>query len=110
MNRNWDDAAADTFTYLNQGKRAFPAKKMPSMLDDLAVQGSVTQAYLMEKHGSAYCLLTLPNAAAAQIRPLSFFAPYPFWTTSRKNDQLMRAATRPDRCLRECRPHLSSPG
>jgi hypothetical protein len=52
MNRNLDDAAADTFTCLNQGKRAFPAKKMLSMLDDLAVQGSVTQAYLMENQGS----------------------------------------------------------
>jgi hypothetical protein len=66
MNRNWDDAAADTFTYLHQGKRAFPAKKMLSMLDDLAVQGSVTQAYLMEKHGSDnFIATTLSNITTA---------------------------------------------
>jgi hypothetical protein len=66
MNKNWDDAAADTFTYLNQGKRAFPAKKMLSMLDDLAVQGSVTQAYLMEKHGSDnFIATTLSNITTA---------------------------------------------
>ncbi len=63
---NWDNAAADTFTYLNQGKRAFPAKKMLSVLDDLAVQGSVTQAYLMETHGSDnFIATTLSNITTA---------------------------------------------
>jgi|SRR6266478_7656913 len=58
--------AADTFTYLNQGKRAFPAKKMLSMLDDLAVRVSVTQAYLMEKHGSDnFIATTLSNITTA---------------------------------------------
>src|SRR6267378_1760329 len=66
MNKNWDDAAADTFTYLNQDKRAFPAKKMFSVLDDLAVQGSATQAYLMERHGSDNFIATaLSNITTA---------------------------------------------
>lgn len=48
---NWDDAAADAYTYLNERSREFPKQSMWAFIDDFALRGSATQAEMVEKHG-----------------------------------------------------------
>jgi hypothetical protein len=61
MNRtvdSWDDAAADTYTYLNERKREYSTKSMLSVIDDLAVRGSAIQEEMIQKHGHADFIAT----------------------------------------------------
>jgi hypothetical protein len=55
---DWDNAAADAFTHLNERKRDYPKKTMLSFLDDLVMKGSSTQAEMIEKHGPVDLIAT----------------------------------------------------
>jgi hypothetical protein len=48
---DWQSAADDAYTFLHERKREFSPKAMCAVIDYLAVQGSVTQAEMIERHG-----------------------------------------------------------
>lgn len=63
---DWDEAADDTFTYLQLGNRAFQPSKMLAFLDDLIVRGTASQAELIQLHGSDnFIATTLSNVTTA---------------------------------------------
>jgi hypothetical protein len=64
--KDWEAAVDDAFTYLRQGSRAFSPPKMFSMIDELALRGSVTQSELTTTHGSEnFIATTLSNVTMA---------------------------------------------
>lgn len=57
--KNWDDAAADVFSHLNEKKREFSLKNSLSLLDDLCLRGSASEDDLIQKHGHADFIRTI---------------------------------------------------
>jgi hypothetical protein len=50
---DWNDAAADAYSHLNERKREYYKQAMWSLLDELAMRESATQEQMMEKHKDA---------------------------------------------------------
>jgi hypothetical protein len=49
---DWDDAATDVVSYFHERTRTFNKNQMLAVIDDLALRETVTQAEMIQKHGS----------------------------------------------------------
>jgi hypothetical protein len=67
---DWEDAAADAYSCLNERPREYSKQAMWSLLDELAMRESATQEQMMEKHKNAdFIATTLGHVTTAVHGP-----------------------------------------
>lgn len=62
---DWDLAAEDAITYLHEGKRAFPPKRMLAFIDDLVIKGTAPQSEMLSHGSEDFIVTTLSNVTTA---------------------------------------------
>ena len=64
---DWGAAAENAQTHLKKSGRVYSAKGMLSVIDDMAILGTVTQEYLINKHGPADMIATTLGHVTTEV-------------------------------------------